>query len=140
MAVSERPCPGAPTLNLARPAPPHWENARLHFNPAARHPTEAQRAEVLRRDCYACSTPGCPNHLWLAVHHVVFYCLGGVTLPANLIAVCTRCHRNIHQGRLKLSGSAPDRLVWRDAQGRALIAAQLGGWFECCWELDLAEP
>jgi hypothetical protein len=98
--------PGAPNLQWVQSARPHWENDRLKFNRSSRHITPAHRKEILRRDGYPrcplpgtrgreplrgrCSVPGCPHMLWLQVHHIVFYCEGGVTLPDNLVAVCSR--------------------------------------------------
>ncbi|MCA9797237.1 MAG: HNH endonuclease, partial [Candidatus Eremiobacteraeota bacterium] len=111
LAVQAHVCPGDSKLQLA---------GRLRFNPATRQATAAQRRAVLRRDGYRCSCPGCPNRLWLDVHHVVFYCRGGPTVPENLIVVCSRCHKNIHQGILRVSGVAPHGLVWRDRRGREL--------------------
>ncbi len=66
-----------------------WRNRRLRFNEEARLPTSAQRREMLRRDGYCCSTPGCPNHLWLEVHHVVLYSRRGKTIGSNLVTLCS---------------------------------------------------
>jgi hypothetical protein len=96
-----------------------WQNPRLHFNEEARQPTPAQRREILRRDGYCCSTPGCPNHLWLELHHVVPYSEKGKTLPANLITLCSRCHKNAHEGRMTLSGQ-DGAIEFRDAHGNDL--------------------
>lgn len=114
-------CPSQPSLRLVVPDTDlDWVNPRLRFSAEARLATDAQRRELLRRDGYACSVPGCPHRLWLALHHVVFYCEGGVTLPANLIVVCTKCHRNIHKGRLRVTGTAPDGLQWTTRRGHPL--------------------
>ncbi|MGE0491358.1 MAG: HNH endonuclease [Vulcanimicrobiota bacterium] len=111
-------CPGESKLQLA---------GRLRFNPSTRQATPAQRRAVLRRDGYRCSCPGCPNRLWLDVHHVVFYCRGGPTVPENLIVVCSRCHKNIHNGILRVSGVAPHGLVWRARPPRSRTRARLRG-------------
>ncbi|MBN9420647.1 MAG: HNH endonuclease, partial [Candidatus Eremiobacteraeota bacterium] len=76
-------------------------------NPKSRVPTKVQRGKILRRDGYCCSVPGCPNRLWLEVHHILFYADGGLTRPENLITICSRCHTNVHEGRLVLRGEAP---------------------------------
>lgn len=86
----------------------------LTFEGQSRGVTPAQRTEILRRDGYCCSTPGCPHHLWLHIHHVVFYCRGG----ANLAACCSRCHSNIHDGNLVVTGPAPRGLNWSTAEGK----------------------
>ncbi|MCA9796959.1 MAG: HNH endonuclease, partial [Candidatus Eremiobacteraeota bacterium] len=107
------------------------------FNPSTRQATPAQRRAVLRRDGYRCSCPGCPNRLWLDVHHVVFYCRGGPTVPENLIVVCSRCHKNIHKGILRVSGVAPHALVWRDRRGRELERLRDSGVLK--WLVDWAQ-
>ena len=105
-----------------------WRNPRLRFQPANRLATPAQRREILRRDGFRCSTPGCPNHLWLDVHHIVFYCEAGKTIPENLTVVCAKCHRNIHEGKLVVHGS-PGRLVFTDRHGVSLAEnAAICGW------------
>ncbi len=98
----------------------HWSNSRLRFNKDSRHLTPGQRQEIQRRDCYTCSTPGCGRHLWLQVHHIVFYCNGGDTLPHNCLCLCSRCHKHLHDGHLKIEGKAPERLVWIDGRGERL--------------------
>ena len=118
VSAVEVECPGEPGLSLVRSAPiPHWTNERLRFNGDARGVTPAQRREILRRDGYQCATPGCPNHLWMEVHHVAFYCRGGATVPANLVVLCSRCHANVHEGMLNIRGSAPDAHRWTDRHG-----------------------
>ncbi|MFN8610898.1 MAG: HNH endonuclease signature motif containing protein [Vulcanimicrobiota bacterium] len=76
-------------------------------NPKSRVPSKAQRRAILRRDGYCCAVPGCPNTLWLEVHHIIFYADGGLTKPENLITICSKCHKNVHEGRLKILGDAP---------------------------------
>ena len=125
-----RSCSGNSELSLVqRAATPHWMNPRLRFNPQARGLTSAQRQEVMRRDAYRCSTPGCPNHLWLDVHHIVFYCQGGATVPANLLLVCSRCHKHLHEVRLAVAGTAPGALAWTSLLGGTLPTWRgLDGW------------
>jgi 5-methylcytosine-specific restriction endonuclease McrA len=111
-------CPGEQSVRLVERA--NWQNPRLGFNEEARHTTPAQRQELLRRDGYRCSTPGCTHTIWLQVHHIAFYCEHGKTVPENLLVVCSGCHRHIHDGVLLVRGRAPDGLVWTDAMGRNL--------------------
>lgn len=87
-------------------------------NPKSRVPTPAQRRQILRRDGYRCCVPGCPNSLWLDVHHILYYSVGGLTAPDNLITLCTRCHKNIHNKRLVISGSAPHGLRFQNQFGQ----------------------
>lgn len=119
-ACLENACPGNPDIQLVRPAAAHWENTRLHFNPDSRLPTPAQKAELLRRDGYRCKTPGCPHHLFLQAHHVTFYSDQGKSVPENLVILCSACHKNVHEGRLRVIGQAPHNLRFLDATGRDL--------------------
>ncbi|MCA9794415.1 MAG: HNH endonuclease, partial [Candidatus Eremiobacteraeota bacterium] len=106
-------------VELACRAEPHWEvPSKLSFNPDARGLTPAQTEALKIRDCYCCQTPDCPNHIWLQSHHIRFFALGGLTVPANLIFLCTACHRNVHDGFLFIRGTAPDGLSFWDRQGR----------------------
>ncbi|MGE4202658.1 MAG: hypothetical protein AB7J86_18550 [Vulcanimicrobiota bacterium] len=39
-----------------------------------------------------------------------------MTVLANWIFLCTRCHRNVHDGFLFIEGTAPDGLTFRDRE------------------------
>lgn len=117
--AQETPCPGAPRLTLVRPTPT-WQNDKLRFNPKSRLVTDAQRREIFRRDAYGCSTPGCTHTLWLHVHHIVFFSEGGLTVPDNLLTVCSACHRALHEGHLQVR-EGPRGLIWRDGANRLLV-------------------
>ena len=123
LAATEEPCPTQEGLLLVRQAAARWQSDGLRFSGKARATTPAQRGEILRRDAYCCATPGCPNHMWLEVHHIVFYCAGGVTVPDNLLTLCSRCHRKLHEGRLGVTGVVPQGLLWVDATGQPLGVA-----------------
>jgi len=97
VAAKASPCPGNPELELLQRERPHWENPKVRYNPDSRLPSPAQRAEICRRYGYQCSTPGCPHQLCLQVHHIVFYCQQGLTVPHSLGLFCSRCHRHVHQ-------------------------------------------
>jgi HNH endonuclease len=97
-----------------------WENSRLRFNPLARLATKAQRREILRRDSWCCQTPGCPNKIWLHLHHVKSYGKGGKTVPQNLISLCSGCHRNLHAGHLQITLNSDGKLVFTDHHGERL--------------------
>ena len=101
-------------LQILQRDKPHWNN------PRARHLTPKQRVHILRRDGYRCQCPGCPNQLYLEVHHLTYYCQQGTTTPDNLITLCASCHRNLHNGHLHIQGSAPENLTFLDGQGRNL--------------------
>ena len=110
-----------------------WRNDRLRFNPKARQATRAQRVEILRRDGWSCRTPGCPNRVWLHLHHLHEYAQGGETIPENLVCLCSGCHRNVHHGELKISESSDGKLVYTDGEGRPLdrqADIELASWLD----------
>jgi hypothetical protein len=87
-------------------------------NPGSRRPTKVQRRKILRRDGHRCAVPGCQNSIWLDVHHIIYYADGGLTAPENLITLCSKCHKNVHEGHLKISGSAPHGLRFLNRRGQ----------------------
>ncbi len=112
---------------------PDWRNPKLRFNSQARHATKAQRNELLRRDGWCCRTPGCPNRVWLHLHHLHEYAQGGATSPDNLLCLCSGCHRNLHQGALKISESPDGKLLYTDSAGRRLdrqADLELASWLD----------
>ncbi len=55
------------------------------------------RRMVLKRDQYRCQAEGCPNTLNLQMHHRIPIAQGGKTDLANIVTLCRRCHRRLHQ-------------------------------------------
>ena len=55
------------------------------------------RREVLIRDGFRCRADGCRNTRFLEVHHVVPRNAGGANIAANLITLCSACHRHAHR-------------------------------------------
>jgi 5-methylcytosine-specific restriction endonuclease McrA len=55
------------------------------------------RAAVLARDRHRCTTPGCSSTRFLEVHHVTPRAQGGTNRLANLVTLCSRCHRFAHE-------------------------------------------
>ena len=85
---------------------------------------ERTRRVVLHRD-KKCRNPLCAATRGLEVHHVVHWLDWGETETDNLIALCRRCHRDHHLGRLDISGNAdlPDGITFRDEHGRIIDPA-----------------
>ncbi|MFO0581628.1 MAG: hypothetical protein U0229_05105 [Anaeromyxobacter sp.] len=68
--------------------------------------------EVMKRDQGRCQVPGC-SHRAEHVHHIRFRSHGGGSESWNLVALCVAHHLvAIHQGFIRVSGKAPDELVW----------------------------
>ncbi len=94
-----RPCTAVPRCPHFKPCPVHgarpWEHGRP--NSADRgygHEWRKLRAFVLKRDGKLCVPCGAAGRLTPATHvdHVVPKAAGGTDDPANLRAICKRCH------------------------------------------------
>lgn len=104
---------GAAAIALARCDAEHLGS--LHADVPARATsdiTPSVRRIVHRRDHGACATPWCRSKKFLDLHHITPRAAGGSHTPTNLISQCGRCHRRVHQGLLRISGTAPDALVF----------------------------
>ncbi|HEU4528423.1 MAG TPA: DUF222 domain-containing protein [Actinomycetota bacterium] len=81
----------------------------------------AIRRAVIVRD-RSCRFPGCGRpHAWCDAHHVVHWAEGGATSIGNLVLLCRRHHRLVHEGRfsVEIVGARP---VFRRADGSLLEA------------------
>ena len=97
-----------------------WSSTRVRFNIDSRHTTKSQKTEILRRDCWCCSTPGCTNKIWLHIHHLESFAEGGKTAPYNLLGLCSACHKNTHDGLLRIERQSDGTLLFLDQYGRRL--------------------
>ena len=57
----------------------------------------ALRRALLARD-HGCRFPGCDNHVYVDAHHIHHWALGGETALDNLLLLCRRHHRLVHEG------------------------------------------
>ena len=62
----------------------------------------SRREAVLNRDNYTCQCCG-KKHVRLEVHHIIFRNLGGTDDEKNLITLCEKCHKAVHDGMLVLT-------------------------------------
>jgi 5-methylcytosine-specific restriction endonuclease McrA len=76
------------------------------------------RRLVWRRDHGRCRVPGCRASKYLEIHHVVPRSEGGTHDPSLLCLLCSAHHNQVHRDHLRLTGTAPDRLEFRHADGR----------------------
>jgi len=85
---------------------------------------ERTRRTVIHRDG-GCRVPGCDDHRWLDVHHIVHWANNGPTDTDNLIALCGKHHRTHHQGRLGITGNAddPDGVTFTNRYGIEIRAS-----------------
>jgi 5-methylcytosine-specific restriction endonuclease McrA len=65
--------------------------------------TSAIRRAVIVRD-HTCRFPGCDRHpAWCDAHHVIHWAQGGETRLSNLVLLCRRHHRAVHERGFTLS-------------------------------------
>ena len=83
----------------------------------ARRPVRDYR--VFDRDGWRCTVPGCTSYRNLHAHHVTFRSRGGSDEDANLTTLCAAHHqRGVHGGIIRITGRAPDGLVFELPVGR----------------------
>ncbi len=70
--------------------------------------TPRKREQVLARDGYCCTVPGCRRNVGLDLHHIEYQSRGGGHDLWNIIAICDLHHKAVHFGTLVIRGTAPD--------------------------------
>ncbi len=108
-------------------------------------PPAVRRA--LRARDRGCRFPGCENHRWVDAHHVHHWARGGPTSLSNLVLLCRRHHRMLHEGGYRVDERLrffdpwgfeipavaqsppgdPGAVVWRDDVGPDTCASGVGG-------------
>jgi hypothetical protein len=74
---------------------------------------------ILERDQHRCQFPGC-SRAAVHAHHMRPRSQGGTDDEWNLIGLCAVHHlRGVHGGYIRVSGRAPDELVWELTRGAA---------------------
>ncbi len=76
------------------------------------------RRKVIARDGGRCKA--CASRRSLMVHHVVFRSRGGKTAASNLLTLCATCHGLVHEGYVRVTGSAKQGFEITDRGGRPL--------------------
>jgi hypothetical protein len=76
----------------------------------------AMRRALLRRD-RGCRFPGCENRRFVDAHHVQHWIRGGETKLDNLLLLCRRHHRLVHEGGYTIERLPRDRFLFRDPRG-----------------------
>ena len=78
---------------------------------------------ALRKRSGHCQYPGCTATRELQAHHIIPDEHGGATELANLILLCSRHHKHLHDHHIRASGNA-EHPVFEDEAGRAITANQ----------------
>lgn len=76
------------------------------------------RSEVLERDSYVCSFPGCEHGRFLYMHHIIHWLFGGPTELDNLLTLCHFHHKLIHEYRWSVTLDTHQRPIWFRPGGR----------------------
>jgi hypothetical protein len=74
--------------------------------------TPRKREQVLARDGYCCSVPGCRRNVGLDLHHIDYQSHGGGHELSNLTSICDLHHKAAHFGKLVIRGTAPDHMTF----------------------------
>jgi hypothetical protein len=67
------------------------------------------RRQVLKRDGYQCAATGCSHTNNLEMHHRIPVAQGGESTLDNLVTLCRRCHRRLHENEeaLRVANRGP---------------------------------
>ncbi len=95
----------------------------------------ALRRALKRRD-RGCRFPGCEHHLFVDAHHVRHWAQGGETSLDNLVLLCRRHHRLVHEGGYSVERLSGGRLRFRYPWGGPIPDAPRppSGSLECLLE------
>jgi len=94
---------------------------------ARRDPTPVQRVEIDRRD-KGCRFPGCSYTEFTNVHHIAHWVDGGMTNMDNLVTLCGRHHRAVHELGWSVSGDPDTLLTFTSPHGRSMHSAPSPTW------------
>jgi hypothetical protein len=75
-------------------------------------------ARQLRRRDGGCRFPGCGRTYFLHAHHIVHWTAGGPTDPDNLVMLCTKHHRALHERHWQIVGDPHGPLTFLRPDGR----------------------
>ena len=103
------------------------EGTILNQGRARRDPTPVQRVEIDRRD-KGCRFSGCSYSEFTNVHHIVHWVDGGLTNLDNLVTLCGRHHRAVHELGWTVSGDANGVLTFIGPHGRSMQSAPSPTW------------
>ena len=75
---------------------------------------------ALRARDQGCRFPGCTSTEFIDGHHIKHWADGGETSLENLVQLCRRHHRLVHEGGFGCERSVGGKVVFRDQRGEAL--------------------
>jgi hypothetical protein len=75
---------------------------------------------ALRRRDRGCRFPGCENHRFVDAHHIEHWAQGGETSMDNLVLLCRRHHKLLHEGGYSVERLPAGKLRFRYPWGEPL--------------------
>jgi Domain of unknown function (DUF222)/HNH endonuclease len=75
---------------------------------------------ALRRRDRGCRFPGCENHRFVDAHHIEHWAQGGETSMDNLVLLCRRHHKLLHEGGYLVERLSAGKLRFRYPWGEPL--------------------
>ena len=108
-----------------RRTPPRHQATRARSRALTRGPLRLLPAATCAARALSaqCQYPGCTATRELQAHHIVANEHGGVTELANLILLCSRHHKLLHDHHIRTSGNG-ETPVFEDRSGRAITSNQ----------------
>ena len=103
------------------------EGSILSQGRARRDPTSVQRVEIDRRD-KGCRFSGCNYTEFTHVHHIHHWADGGLTNLDNLVTLCDRHHRAVHELGWTVKGDANGVLTFTGPHGRKSTSVPSPTW------------
>ena len=100
----------------------HGPKGELDVGRRSRVVPPAMRRALGERDEGRCRFPGCENRSWVDAHHIVHWAHGGKTKLDNLILLCGRHHRLVHEGGFGVSRKPDGSVLFRRPGGRVVPA------------------
>ena len=92
----------------------------LYLGRTSREPSRRQRRALAIRAHNRCEAPGCDKKRFLHAHHVRHWTNGGGTKLTNLILLCGRHHRLVHEGGYGVEALGAHVFAFFDPAGRVL--------------------
>jgi hypothetical protein len=80
-------------------------------------------ARALRSRDRGCRYPGCTQQRFIDGHHIEHWAHGGATRLSNLVLLCRRHHRQVHEGGARVRVLDDGALLFVDALGRPIDEA-----------------
>ena len=100
----------------------HGPKGELDIGRRSRVVPPAMRRALEQRDEGRCRFPGCENRSWVDTHHIVHWAHGGETKLGNLVLLCGRHHRLVHEGGFGVARGPDGSLCFRRPDGRVVPA------------------